>query len=119
MAVLLRGRILTFARMPQSIDDHEAYRFIEDGALVMDGGKITALGSYDDLRGQGDEVDHRPHLILPGFIDPHLHFPQAQVVGSYAAALLDWLNDYTFPEEMKFPWDYQRNGVLFVLSGFG
>lgn len=102
MAVLLRGRILTFNRMPQSVEDEEAFRFIQDGALVMDGGKITALGSYDVLRGQGDEIDHRPHLILPGFIDPHLHFPQAQVVGSYAAALLDWLNDYTFPEEMKF-----------------
>jgi guanine deaminase len=47
-------------------------------------------------------IDHRPHLIMPGFIDTHLHFPQMQVVGSYAGALLEWLNKYTFVEEQKF-----------------
>ncbi|MBX8828507.1 amidohydrolase family protein, partial [Ochrobactrum sp. SFR4] len=38
----------------------------------------------------------------PGFIDTHIHFPQSQVVASYAAELLDWLNDYTFIEEQKY-----------------
>src|SRR5690606_32369941 len=47
-------------------------------------------------------VDHRPHLIMPGFIDPHLHFPQVQVIASWGAQLLDWLNGYTFPEETRF-----------------
>jgi guanine deaminase len=47
-------------------------------------------------------IDHRPHLILAGFIDPHIHFPQMQVIGSYAAALLEWLNTYTFVEEQRF-----------------
>ena len=47
-------------------------------------------------------IDHRPNLILPGFIDPHIHFPQMQVIGSYAANLLEWLNTYTFVEEQKF-----------------
>src|SRR5690606_10118901 len=47
-------------------------------------------------------VDHRPHLILPGFIDPHIHYPQMQVLGSYAGGLLEWLNSYTFVEEQKF-----------------
>ncbi len=40
--------------------------------------------------------------ILPGFIDTHLHFPQMQVIASYAANLLEWLNTYTFPEECRF-----------------
>ncbi|MFV0302067.1 MAG: guanine deaminase, partial [Paracoccus sp. (in: a-proteobacteria)] len=48
------------------------------------------------------EVDHRPNLILPGFIDPHIHFPQVQVIASWGAQLLDWLNTYTFPEESRF-----------------
>jgi len=48
------------------------------------------------------EIDHRPHLILPGLIDCHVHFPQMQVIGSYAANLLEWLNAYTFPEECRF-----------------
>ncbi|MFP3786863.1 amidohydrolase family protein, partial [Burkholderia sp. SIMBA_024] len=47
-------------------------------------------------------ADHRPHLILPGFIDTHIHYPQTQVVASYAANLLEWLNTYTFVAEQKF-----------------
>ena len=42
-------------------------------------------------------IDHRPHLLLPGFIDAHVHFPQMQMIASYGAELLDWLNKYTFP----------------------
>ena len=49
-----------------------------------------------------EKIDHRPHLLLPGFIDAHAHFPQMQVIASYGAELLDWLNKYTFPEETKF-----------------
>jgi guanine deaminase len=47
-------------------------------------------------------IDHRPYLIIPGFIDAHAHFPQMQVIGSYGAELLDWLNNYTFPAETRF-----------------
>ena len=46
--------------------------------------------------------DHRPHLILPGFIDPHIHFPQTQVIASFGEQLLEWLQKYTFVEEQKF-----------------
>jgi len=99
---LLRGRTLSFKRTPGSIDDMAALAYIDDGALLIKDGLIEAVGDYKSLKGQGREVDHRPHLILPGFIDPHIHFPQGQVVGAYAAELLDWLNDHTFPEEMRF-----------------
>lgn len=102
MATLLRGRLLSFTRAPERIDDAGAYTYIEDGALRIEAGRITAMDTFAALDGTGEVVDHRPHLILPGFIDPHIHFPQAQVVASYAAELLDWLNDHTFPEEMKF-----------------
>jgi guanine deaminase len=47
-------------------------------------------------------IDHRPHLILPGFIDAHAHFPQMQVIASFGTELLEWLNRYTFPEETRF-----------------
>ena len=99
---LLRGRVLSFDRAPSAIDDLAALTYIEDGAVLVEDGLIAALDSYDALQGQGAEVDHRPHLICPGFIDPHIHFPQGQVIGAYAAELLDWLNDHTFPEEMRF-----------------
>lgn len=103
---LLRGRTLTFLRWPDSTDDHAAYRYEEDGGLLLRGGKIVAAGAYEDVANQAGEgakkIDHRPHLLLPGFIDAHAHFPQMQVIASYGAELLDWLNKYTFPEETKF-----------------
>ncbi|KAI1693632.1 amidohydrolase family domain-containing protein [Ditylenchus destructor] len=104
--VLLRGRLLSFRRAPLSIDDTQSYLYIEDGGLLLENGKIAAIGEYGDIRSQApeeiEEKDHRPHLIVPGLIDMHLHFPQMQVIGSYAANLLEWLNTYTFPEECRF-----------------
>jgi guanine deaminase len=105
--LLLRGRVLTFHDEPLAGDvDPDALTYFEDGGLLIRDGKIAALDSYARLRaGEGrkvEVVDHRPHLIMPGFIDCHLHFPQMQVIGSYAGALMEWLNKYTFVEEQKF-----------------
>lgn len=106
MPTLIRARLLTFLAEPKGADDHSAYRYEEDGGLLIDGGVIQACGSYDDVAAQAGEgvelVDHRPHLIMPGFIDAHAHFPQMQVIGSFGAELLDWLNTYTFPAEREF-----------------
>ncbi|MGX1497313.1 guanine deaminase [Labrenzia sp. MBR-25] len=103
---ILRGRLLSFSAAPKGPDDTQAYSYIEDGALLVRGGKIAACGKFADVASSAGEettiIDHRPHLILPGFIDTHIHFPQAQVIASWADQLLDWLNDYTFPAEMKF-----------------
>jgi guanine deaminase len=103
---LLRGRTLSFLRWPDSVDDHAAYRYEEDGGLLLRDGKIVAAGAYADVAAQAREgaqvIDHRPHLLLPGFIDAHVHVPQMQIIASYGAELLDWLNTYTFPEESNF-----------------
>ncbi|TCL93622.1 guanine deaminase [Rhizobium sp. PP-WC-2G-219] len=105
-STLLRGRTLTFRRRPLSMDDAQAYAYETDGALLLRDGLIVASGAYDAVREHAPEdtveIDHRPHLILPGFIDTHVHFPQMQVIGSYAANLLEWLNTYTFPQECRF-----------------
>lgn len=105
-STLLRGRTLSFHSRPQGRDDAESYVFEDDGALLITDGVITAAGRYDEIIAKaGDDVsvvDHRPHLIMPGFIDPHIHFPQMQVTASYAASLLEWLNTYTFVEEQRF-----------------
>jgi guanine deaminase len=45
--------------------------------------------------------DHRGRLVLPGFVDTHLHYAQAGIIGAYGRQLLDWLNDYTFPAEAR------------------
>ena len=103
---LIRGRLLTFLRAPEGVGDHAAYRYEEDGALIVRDGRIAAIGDFASLsQGEGrglEVVDHRPHLILPGFIDPHAHMPQMQIIASFGAELLDWLNNYTFPEETRF-----------------
>ena len=105
-ARLLRGRLLSFHRMPESLDDRASYFYEEDGGLLIENGVIAAIGAYATVKADApegvEEIDHRPNLTLPGFIDTHIHFPQMQVIGSYAANLLEWLNTYTFPEECKF-----------------
>jgi guanine deaminase len=106
MTRLLRGRLLSFLRRPEDIKDEGSYVYHEDGGLLIENGKIAAVGDYAAVRRQASDrvetQDHRPYLIMPGFIDPHIHFPQMQVVGSYAGNLLEWLNTYTFVEEQRF-----------------
>lgn len=104
-ALLLRGRVLSFRAKPESVDDRASYVFEEDGGVLIRDGRIAAVGDYAAIArdaGAVAVVDHRPHLILPGFIDAHVHVPQMQIIASYGAELLDWLNSYTFPEETKF-----------------
>ncbi|WP_323008712.1 guanine deaminase [Paracoccus sp. (in: a-proteobacteria)] len=101
MRQLIRGRTLSFHADPVEVEN--AFTYHEDGAIITEAGKIVAIGDYADLREpELHEIDHRPHLILPGFIDTHIHFPQVQVIASWGAQLLDWLNTYTFPEEARF-----------------
>ncbi|QEN91260.1 guanine deaminase [Labrys sp. KNU-23] len=101
----LRGRLLWFVERPEEHGE-SAVRYIEDGLLVLAGGKILAAGETSVLQPQLPAAavihDHSGRLITPGFIDPHIHLPQTQVVASWAAQLLDWLNTYTFVEEQKY-----------------
>ena len=106
MPTLIRARLLSFVSEPQAADDHDSYRYEEDGGLLIEDGAIKAFGAFADVQRQAEDgvavVDHRPHLVLPGFIDSHAHFPQAQIIGSFGEELLDWLNTYTFPAELEF-----------------
>ncbi|PKQ12616.1 MAG: guanine deaminase [Alphaproteobacteria bacterium HGW-Alphaproteobacteria-1] len=102
---LLRGRLLTFHRAPESAEDSGAYTYLEDGGLLIGDGLIRRMGPFDEVSAEAHDVpviDHRPHLMMAGFIDTHIHFPQVQVIASWGAQLLDWLNTYTFPEETRF-----------------
>ncbi len=103
---ILRGRVLSFSAEPQHADDKDTFAYFEDGAVVMVDGLIKTSGTFEAVK-EADFagariVDHRPHLILPGFIDAHLHFPQMNAVGSWGAQLIEWLNTYTFPQEARF-----------------
>ncbi|MBI5524040.1 MAG: guanine deaminase [Desulfarculus sp.] len=85
--------------------EQEAARFIQDGLLVVKYGIIEDFGPFAEVsqRHSGLQVTHLPNrLILPGFIDGHIHFPQVRVLGAYGAQLLDWLQTWIFPEELKY-----------------
>lgn len=103
---ILRGSVLSFQRRPTGAGDAASYRHNPDGIVVVEGGRILAIdeaGAIDGWRLPGTVVDdHGDRLILPGLIDTHIHFPQTQVIASYGAQLLEWLETYTFPAEMKY-----------------
>ncbi len=102
---ILRGRVLSFKNEPQGKDDKASYIYLENGAIAIKNGKIIGCGDYEEIFAANKNakiIDHRPYLLMAGFIDPHIHYVQMQVVASYAANLLEWLNKYTFVEEQKF-----------------
>ncbi|MEJ8572031.1 guanine deaminase [Microbaculum marinum] len=101
----IRGPFLDFSADPFYRDEEEAVRFISDGLLVIDGEKIADFGTFGELGGKyaALEIDHYPdRLILPGFVDTHVHYPQTEMIASYGEQLLEWLEKYTFPTELKF-----------------
>ncbi|WP_414830557.1 guanine deaminase [Alteromonas sp. H39] len=76
-----------------------------DGALVVEGEKIIAIGDYHQLITEHSEAsvqDHKGKWLLPGLVDSHLHYPQTEVMGRFGEQLLNWLENYTFPAEEKF-----------------
>ncbi len=100
----LRGDILYFLRDPGwNKDATGAVRFEPDGWLLIEQGRVHAVRPADDPPDASwARQDWRGHLVLPGFIDPHVHAPQLDVIASFGAALLDWLERYTFPAEARY-----------------
>ena len=87
--------------------------YIANGALVVDdvtgciidyGSSEAILASYAQTNGQEPVkiYDYRNKLIMPGFIDTHVHYPQIDMIAAYGEQLLDWLNNYTFVTEANF-----------------
>jgi guanine deaminase len=99
-----RASILHFTADP-AFDD-KAHAWHEDGLLVVSDGRVQAAGDYNVLRNSLPEgttiVDYRGKLIVPGFIDTHIHYPQTDMIASPAPGLLPWLETYTFPTERQF-----------------
>lgn len=103
----IRGCFLDIQNtVAQARDIHDQVRYVEDGLLLTEQGKIRWFGEWEQgqhLIPQDIQVDHYPEqLIVPGFIDTHIHFPQTEMVGAYGEQLLEWLNTYTFPTEIQF-----------------
>jgi guanine deaminase len=100
---ILKGQVLSFTSSPFDGDPVAATR--TDEAVAIGAGRIVGVGTLADLQAAhpGAQVtDHGNRLICAGFVDAHVHFPQTAMIASWGKRLIDWLNTYTFPEEMKF-----------------
>lgn len=97
-----RGELLSVARDPAG--DAQAVRHEPDGLLLVEDGIVVARGPADALIAQwpGLEVETLCGLVVPGFIDAHVHYPQMDRIASHGAQLLDWLDRHIFPAERAF-----------------
>lgn len=99
---ILRAAIFHTPR--NAFDSAAALVYFGDGALAIGGGEIVACGVYSEVRRDHPDAavrDLRGSYIVPGFIDTHIHFPQARIIGGLGYSLLDWLEGLTLPEEAK------------------
>ncbi|SFU46648.1 guanine deaminase [Pseudoduganella namucuonensis] len=91
------------------------YEYYEDGALLVGSdGKVKAIGPASTIISsnyQAQVIDYSGRLIMPGFIDSHVHYPQTEMIGSFGQQLLEWLNTYTFPTEKQFSDKTYAKGV--------
>jgi len=102
--IALRGDLLDLVADPgfaAPAQGEAAVRFRRDHWLLIENGRITGAQPQPPT-GSWTLVDHAGCLVLPGLIDTHVHCPQLDVIASYGRALLDWLQDYTFPAERRF-----------------
>ncbi len=111
-----RSALLRFDDAGQAVLD-------DDGLLVVQRGKVVAAGAYSELRAQYVQLAHVPvqhwpgRIIVPGFVDMHVHYPQIDVIGSPADGLLPWLEQYTFPEEKCFEvLEYATQAATFFVA---
>jgi guanine deaminase len=101
----IRGAFLDFTGDPFYEPESESVRYLCDGLLVIEDGHIKAFGDYASLHPNYPDLDvttYPDRLIVPGFIDLHIHYPQTEMIGAYGAQLMEWLEQYTFPTERKF-----------------
>ena len=103
MKTAIRADLLDFTSAPSwGTPTMDGVRFRPDHwLLVGDDGRIVGAQA-DDPGPDWQRQDHRGRLLMPGFIDTHVHCPQLDVIGSWGTGLLDWLATYTFPAELRY-----------------
>ena len=104
MTDLILGQVLSYSGDPFT-EGLSAARVLTQGAVAVERGRVAALGEAAALRASYPQArihDHGQKLISAGFIDAHVHYPQTAIIASWGKRLIDWLNTYTFPEEMRF-----------------
>lgn len=102
--VILKGQVLSFTRSPFTGGSPEDAARLQE-AVAVQNGVITGTGTLSEMQTllpEAEVRDHGQNLILAGFVDAHVHYPQTAIIASWGKRLIDWLNSYTFPEEMRF-----------------
>jgi guanine deaminase len=103
---IYRAEILHFLDDPTAVGEADSYEYFPDGLLIVKDGRVEKVGPAQELLPNlpaGLEVvHHRDSLIIPGFVDCHVHYPQTEMVAAYGEQLLEWLQTYTFPTEREF-----------------
>jgi guanine deaminase len=116
LRLALRGDLLDFTGAPDwGATDSPAVRFRPDHWLLVEGGRIVGVQA-EAPDATWPRHDYQGQLILPGFIDTHVHSPQLDVIASYGTELLDWLDTYTFPAERRYadPAEAEAGAVRFL-----
>jgi len=103
----IRGRFLDVSGCADSPSEIEGQvRHLEDGLLLLRNGLIEWFGDWEEGRQKVPEncpvINYPGKLIVPGFVDTHLHYPQAEIMGAYGEQLLEWLENYAFPAEKQY-----------------
>lgn len=101
----IRSAFLDFIDDPFYTAESNSVRYIPDGLLIIKNGAIADFGAYSDLRSQYSHIPvtaYPDRLIMPGFIDTHVHYAQYEMIAAYGEQLLEWLSKYIFPIERKF-----------------
>lgn len=102
---VIRASFLHFINDPAKVDNiDDAYQYIADGLLVIENGKVKSLTPFNEKSANlyPHLEDKSGQLIMPGFIDTHIHYPQTEMIAAYGEQLLEWLETYTFPTEKQF-----------------
>ena len=101
---LYRATVLDVPGDPFAGDPAAALTADSDAGLLVRDGVILARGDYAAIRAEHPDensVDLRGGVLLPGFVDAHVHFPQVRVIGGLGMPLLDWLDRCALPEEVR------------------
>ena len=98
-----RGEILSVPEDP-AVAGTGAIRHFEDGLLVVEDGLVLACGPHAELGESFPDVpvERLQGLIVPGFVDAHVHYPQIHCIASHGEQLMQWLERHIFPAEMAF-----------------
>lgn len=101
-----RGELIHFIEDPSKVALEDSFEYFEDALLVINNGLVEQVGSAEKLlptlASTIDVIHYEDGLMMPGFIDTHVHYPQTEMIASYGEQLLEWLENYTFPAEREF-----------------